>query len=32
MATIFELIDDGDAEGMRELLAREPGAALLTQT
>jgi ankyrin repeat protein len=25
--TIFELIDDGDAEGVRELLARDPGAA-----
>ncbi len=25
--TIFELIDDGDAEGVRALLAREPGAA-----
>ncbi len=25
--TIFELIDDGDAEGVRELLAREPDAA-----
>jgi hypothetical protein len=22
--TIFELIDDGDTEGIRELLAREP--------
>jgi len=25
--TIFELIDDGDTEGVRELLARDPGAA-----
>jgi hypothetical protein len=25
--TIFELIDDGDAEGVRELLARDPAAA-----
>ena len=25
--TIFELIDDGDAAGVRELLARDPGAA-----
>ena len=25
--SIFELIDDGDAEGVRELLAREPDAA-----
>jgi hypothetical protein len=25
--TIFELIDDGDAQGVRELLAREPEAA-----
>ena len=25
--TIFELIDDGDAEGIRELLARDPTAA-----
>jgi ankyrin repeat protein len=25
--TIFELIDDGDAEGVRELLAQDPGAA-----
>jgi ankyrin repeat protein len=25
--TIFELIDDGDAEGIRELLARDPAAA-----
>jgi len=27
MATIFELIDAGDASGLRELLARDPGAA-----
>jgi ankyrin repeat protein len=27
MATIFELIDAGDAAGIRELLAREPDAA-----
>jgi ankyrin repeat protein len=27
MATIFELIDAGDADGVRELLARDPGAA-----
>lgn len=26
-ATIFELIDDGDLEGVRELLARDPAAA-----
>jgi uncharacterized protein len=25
--TIFELIDDGDAEGVRELLGRDPGTA-----
>jgi uncharacterized protein len=25
--TIFELIDDGDAEGVRDLLARDPAAA-----
>jgi ankyrin repeat protein len=25
--TIFELIDDGDAEGVRALLARDPGSA-----
>ena len=25
--TIFDLIDDGDSEGVRELLARDPGAA-----
>jgi hypothetical protein len=25
--TIFDLIDDGDAEAVRELLARDPGAA-----
>ena len=30
MATIFELIDAGDATGIRELLAREPGAAAAT--
>jgi ankyrin repeat protein len=27
MATIFELIDAGDAAGLRELLARDPDAA-----
>src|SRR5436305_7323084 len=27
MATIFELIDAGDADGIRELLARDPDAA-----
>ena len=27
MATIFELIDAGDAAGLRGLLARDPGAA-----
>jgi ankyrin repeat protein len=27
MSTIFELIDAGDAAGIRELLAREPGQA-----
>jgi ankyrin repeat protein len=26
-ATVFELIDDGDLDGVRELLARDPGAA-----
>ena len=25
--TIFDLIDEGDADGVRELLARDPGAA-----
>ena len=27
MATIFDLIDAGDRDGVRELLARDPGAA-----
>ena len=27
MATIFELIDAGDADGVRRLLAQDPGAA-----
>ena len=27
MSTIFELIDAGDAQGVRDLLARDPGAA-----
>jgi ankyrin repeat protein len=30
MATIFDLIDAGDAAGLRELLTREPGAAAAT--
>lgn len=30
MATIFDLIDAGDADGVRALLARDPGAAAQT--
>lgn len=30
MATIFQLIDAGDATGVRDLLAREPGEAAAT--